>query len=65
MKNQGMPRMNSGVRGHQYVQISIEVPKKLNREQRESLEKFAKSSGLEPNKHVGFFQKLREKFDEL
>jgi molecular chaperone DnaJ len=65
MKNQGMVRMHSGVRGDQYVRIDIEVPKKLNREQREALEKFAKNSGLEPNKHVGFFQKLREKLDEL
>lgn len=65
MKNQGMPRINTNVRGNQYVRVEIDVPKKLNKEQREVLEKFAKTCDLEVNKQVGFFQKLKDKLEEL
>ncbi|MDR2435998.1 MAG: molecular chaperone DnaJ [Puniceicoccales bacterium] len=65
MKDQGMPHLNGGVRGSQYVRIEIDVPKKLNKEQREALEVFAKCSSVEVKKQVGFFQKLKDKFDEL
>lgn len=61
MKNQGMVRMNTNVRGNQYVRVAIEVPKRLSNEQREYLERFAKVSGLSVDKR-GFFQKILEKF---
>ncbi len=63
MKGQGMVHMNTKTRGNQYVRIAIDVPKRLTKEQRESLEKFAASSGLSVDKQTGFFQKLREKFE--
>ncbi|MDR3274168.1 MAG: molecular chaperone DnaJ [Puniceicoccales bacterium] len=65
VKDQGMPHVNGNIRGHQYVRIEIEVPKKLSKDQREALEDFAKSSNVAVNKQVGFFQKLKDKLDEL
>jgi molecular chaperone DnaJ len=65
MKDQGMPRMDSGTRGSQYVHVEIDVPKKLSKDQREALENFAKHSNVEVKKPAGFFQKLKDKFDEL
>jgi molecular chaperone DnaJ len=65
MKDQGMPCLDSGARGSQYVCVEIDVPKKLSREQREALENFAKHSSVEVRKQAGFFQKLKDKFDEL
>ncbi len=40
IKNQGVPHLNSAVRGDLYVKITVETPTKLNRKQRELLEKF-------------------------
>ncbi|MDR2721136.1 MAG: molecular chaperone DnaJ [Puniceicoccales bacterium] len=65
MKDQGMPHLNGGMRGSQYVRVKIDVPKKLSRDQRDALEAFAKCSNVEVKKQVGFFQKLKDKFDEL
>ncbi len=65
MKNQGMVRMNTKSRGDQYVYVEIEVPKKLTKEQREILSNFAKVSGLSVDKQSGFFQRLKDKLEEL
>ncbi len=65
MKNQGMLRMNTKVRGDQYVRVEIDVPKKLTKEQRDALEHFATLTGLSVDKPVGFFQKIKDKFEEL
>jgi molecular chaperone DnaJ len=65
MKNQGMRHMSDDSRGSQYVRVEIDVPRKLSKEQRDILEKFAKNSNLEVTKHTGFFQRLKDKLDEL
>jgi len=41
----GVPNLNRGGRGDQVVTVEIEVPKRLNPEQREALRKYAKASG--------------------
>jgi curved DNA-binding protein len=38
LKGQGMPRMNGGGRGDEYVKINVAVPKKLNKKQKALLE---------------------------
>ncbi|MDR0595306.1 MAG: molecular chaperone DnaJ [Puniceicoccales bacterium] len=63
LKNQGMPHVNGGSRGSQYVHVDIDVPKSLNKDQREALENFAKSLGVTVNKQAGFFQKLKDKIN--
>ena len=41
VKNEGVPRSNSGAKGDLYLKIIVEVPKKMNGEQKKLLERFA------------------------
>jgi molecular chaperone DnaJ len=54
----GVPHLRGVGRGDLHVQIEIAVPKKLTKEQRELLEKFAQVSGEEAAHGGGFFQKI-------
>ena len=45
MRGYGMPQMNSTKTGDLLVYVSVEVPKKLTKDQRTKLEAFAKSMG--------------------
>ena len=52
LKSQGMPNIRGGNKGDLYVQINIEVPKKLTDEQRKKLEEFAVLCGDDkPSNH--------------
>ncbi|MDR2603470.1 MAG: molecular chaperone DnaJ [Puniceicoccales bacterium] len=63
IKGQGMPDLNHpGNRGNQYVKITIDVPTKLSREQKEKLQEFEKLCNI---KSGGFFQRFKEKFESL
>lgn len=57
----GIPHLRGVGRGDLYVELDIQVPKKLSKEQRELLEQFADLSGDKVKKHGGgFFQKIFE-----
>ncbi|MBE6414755.1 MAG: molecular chaperone DnaJ [Verrucomicrobiaceae bacterium] len=61
VKGQGMPRLNSSSAGDLYLKINIEVPKKLNDEQRKALVEFAKLCGDDKDinsSEKGFWEKL-------
>ncbi|WKY43492.1 molecular chaperone DnaJ [Eubacteriaceae bacterium ES2] len=45
LKNKGIPNVNGRGRGDLFIVVNVEVPKKLNREQRKALEEFAKLTG--------------------
>ena len=45
LKGKGIPELNGRGRGDQYVTVTIETPRDLNREQKEALKKFAESVG--------------------
>ena len=45
LRGKGIPVLNSRGRGDQYVTVTIETPRDLNREQKEALKKFAESVG--------------------
>jgi len=60
LKGQGMPNLYSKKRGDQLVKVVIDVPKKLNKKQKELLEEFSKESGEEIKVSKGFFEKLKE-----
>jgi molecular chaperone DnaJ len=47
MKGKGVPRLRSNGRGDQLVIINVEIPKRMNNEQRQLFEKLAKSMGSE------------------
>ena len=52
-------------RGDEYVKVTVEIPKKLNRTQREALQAFEntlKEENYEQRK--GFFKNLKDKFDK-
>jgi molecular chaperone DnaJ len=55
----GVPHLKGVGRGDLHVQVEVVVPRKLSREQREILEKYAAISGEETNPAGGsFFQKI-------
>lgn len=61
LPGKGLPNMRSGRRGDQVVQVLIEIPKKLGREQEDLLRKFAATE----DKNVlpeskGFFERVKE-----
>jgi molecular chaperone DnaJ len=47
MKGKGVPRLRSNGRGDQLVIINVDIPKRLNNEQRQLFEQLAKSMGSE------------------
>jgi len=63
LRGKGMPVINSSARGELIVTVMVEVPTKLNSEQRKKLEEFAELMG-EDNAPVqkSFFEKAKEFF---
>jgi len=61
LRSKGIPSVRSGVRGDMVIHVDVEVPKNLNKEQKEALEKFAEASN-ENNykKHKSFFEKVKD-----
>lgn len=64
LRNKGVTRVNSKVRGDLYITVVVEVPKNLTSEQKNLLEKFAASCG-ESNysKRTSFFKRIFNKKD--
>ncbi|HWB61128.1 MAG TPA: molecular chaperone DnaJ [Chthoniobacteraceae bacterium] len=63
LRGKGMPVLNSSSRGDLMVRVLVEVPTKLNTEQRAKLEEFAKVCGEENSPiHKSFFEKAKEFF---
>ncbi len=64
LRGHGMPNLRSGRKGEQFVRVHIEVPTKLNAEQRARLEEFAVASG-DAEHPVGdsFLEKAKRFFD--
>lgn len=67
LKGKGVPRINSTTRGNQFVNIIVEVPENLNKEQREALKAFMATIGENPDeinmsKKKGLFEKIKEEF---
>ena len=67
LRGKGVQRLQrpEGERGDQLVKVSVEVPKKLNKKQKEALEAF--ESTLEEGnyeKRKSFFDKIKERFSK-
>lgn len=63
LRGQGIQYLNGRGRGDQYVIVEVEIPKKLNRAQREALKAFEDSLKDENyEKRKGFFKNLRDRF---
>lgn len=64
LRGKGVKYINRDVRGDQYVTVSVEVPKKLSKKQKELLKEFDESLDEKNNtKQKGFFDKLKDMFD--
>lgn len=63
VKGMGMPRLNSDIRGDMYVHISVLIPKKVTKKQRELLKKVADEFGEEVAAPRSPLQKLRDAFN--
>ncbi len=63
VRNQGMPSLQSSARGDLYAEVQVEVPTKLNSEQRAKLEEFADLCGDHNTPiHQTFYDKVKEFF---
>jgi len=66
MRGKGIPRLNRSSRGDQLVILSVEVPRTLDSEQREIMERLAESLGTEVRpRERGFFDTLKNIFGGL
>lgn len=64
MRGKGMPVVNSGHHGDLYVEVTVEVPTRLTKEQRKLLEEFrAASHDRNHPAHDSFFKKLTRFFE--
>ena len=63
LRGKGVPSLNSHSRGDLIVRVAVEVPTRLNGEQRKKLEEFAALMGEENSPlHKSFFEKAKEFF---
>ena len=61
LKGRGVPYLNSSGRGDHYITVIVDIPGKLNQEQRELLTKFGESLGESVTAKQGFFEKRKKK----
>lgn len=65
LKDKGMYRMQSKVRGDMYVHVNIETPVKLTKKQRELMEEFEKDHEENSSpKTTSFFKKVKDFFGD-
>lgn len=63
LRGKGVPSLSSNARGDLVVRVAVEVPTRLNGEQRKKLEEFAALMGEENTPmHKSFFEKAKEFF---
>lgn len=60
MREKGMPNIQDDSRGNQNVQVTVQIPTKLNKAQKETLEQFAKTMGKDVKPSKGFFDKIKQ-----
>ena len=66
LKNKGMPMLRSSGFGDLYLQIKVETPISLNKEQKELLEKFRKLEDSKNNpENQSFFKKAKNFWENI
>lgn len=64
LRGKGIQYLGGRGKGDQYVRVMVEIPKKLNRHQRDALKAFEESLKDENyEQRKGFFKNLRDKFE--
>ena len=65
LRGKGIPHINGGGRGDQYVKVTIEVPRNLSEKQKAALREFDNSTGASNyKKHRSFFDKVKDAFKD-
>ena len=63
LRDKGITHLNSSRKGDLHIRVQIEVPTKLNSEQKEKLSEFAESIGEKNSPiHESFFEKAKNFF---
>ena len=64
LKGKGLPSPNYYGVGDQYINISVYVPEKLNKEEREAIEKLRNSENIKPSEEAkkSIFERVRDIF---
>jgi len=66
LKNKGMPEIGSSRRGDLYTRVRVQIPKKVNREQRKLLEEFGRlSDGEVESQQKELFKDIRGSLHDL
>lgn len=60
VKGYGMPKVRKSERGNLYVHTDVNIPSKLNKKERELLEKLAAEQGLDTEKRNSKLRKLKD-----
>ena len=69
LKEQGVQKLNAAGKGDLFVRVNVQIPKRLNEEQRELLEKLAEAMGdrttntPKPMKRT-IIEKMKDKFSQ-
>lgn len=64
LRNKGVKYVNGKSRGDQYVRVMLEVPKKLNKDQKEHIEKFEDMLTDENyEERKGFFARIKDRWE--
>jgi len=64
MARKGLPDLRTGRRGDQLIEVRVEVPRKLTKQQRELLREYAETEDQHTHPESrGFFEKLKDFFD--
>jgi molecular chaperone DnaJ len=61
LKNEGMPILNSSLKGDMFISLKVEVPTKLNAKQKELIEQLDENLDLSPQA-IGIFDKFKDFF---
>ena len=65
LRGKGIPSVRGGMRGDMILTVNVEVPKNLNKEQKDALEAFAKVSNDNNYKqNKNFFEKMKDWFTD-
>lgn len=63
LRGKGAPRVHGSGQGDQKVTVTIEVPKHLNKHQKEALRDYAEASGEKVPENPSFFERLKKSLD--
>ena len=65
LRQKGVPYVNGGGRGDQYLRIQVEIPKGLTTKQKDMLSDFDKTiTDKNYEKRESFFSRLKDKFSK-